>query len=192
MSYQNARRMFDRHILECIVEKGEAAFGATETFYGLAFFMNDWVTKDLARALLRDLTDRGLCHFHRGLFNDDGVPAGSGYGVTEKGLEYYQELVAENAAMLTPSEVISTIAEHSEAVAALAGVGGCETAGNVVSTLHANPWLIPEYLAAPSATHIERSDVFRYDNGALSWHAVGDGKVVTPAQLRAHLGRADS
>ncbi|KIC36523.1 hypothetical protein [Leisingera sp. ANG-M7] len=191
MSYENARRMFDRHILECIVEKGNAAFGATETFYGLAFFMNDWVSKDLARALLRDLTDRGFCHFHRGLFNDDGEPAGSGYGITEKGLEYYQELVAENAAMLMPKQVVAIIANNSATTGILAGVGGSELAGNIISTLSANPDLIGEYLANPAGTLIDRAELFRPEQGALSWLA-RNGQIVTPQEMRAHLGQADN
>ena len=91
----------------------------------------------------------------------------------------------------TPEQVIEIIANHSAAVACLAGVGGCETAGNIISTLHANPELIAEYLATPSAIHLDQCDRFRYENGSLSWHAM-NGQIVHPSELRAHLDRADS
>ncbi|MFB9149563.1 hypothetical protein [Roseovarius ramblicola] len=41
-----------------------------------------------SRALRRDLTDRGLARYQRGLFSDDGLPAGAGYAITPKGLRY--------------------------------------------------------------------------------------------------------
>ena len=91
----------------------------------------------------------------------------------------------------TPEQVIETIANHSNAVACLAGVGGCETAGNIISTSHANPELIAEYLATPSATHLDQGDRFRNENGSLSWRAM-NGQIVHPSELRAHLGRADN
>lgn len=91
-TYPEARRFFDRHILQMMAERG-APFGRTETFFPIRSFTNDWLPKEMARGLLRDLAERGYCQFQRGLFTEDGEAAGAGYGITEDGLAYYRELV---------------------------------------------------------------------------------------------------
>jgi len=53
--------------------------------FSLNCFATDNFTRDMARAILRRLTDKGLATFMRGLFTEDGIPAGSGYGITDKG-----------------------------------------------------------------------------------------------------------
>lgn len=92
---------------------------------------------------------------------------------------------------LTPEQVIEIIANHSATIATLAGVGGCETAGNIISALRANPGMIDEYLANPYGTFIDKISEFRHENGSLSWHSRSGG-VVTPGEMRAHLGRTDN
>lgn len=85
---KDARKALDMHILQTLAE-GESPFGITDTYYYLAAFEGEHVTRALARALLRDLTDRGLCQYRSGLFTEEGETAGSGYGITHKGLAYY-------------------------------------------------------------------------------------------------------
>mgnify|MGYP005830785413 CR=1 FL=1 len=90
-TYPAVQAFLDRHVIQQMAES-YGSFGPLETCWGLSWFTNDWITKDMARALLRDLTDRGFCYFSRGLFNEDGQVAGAGYGLTKKGLEYYDQL----------------------------------------------------------------------------------------------------
>lgn len=69
-----------------------------------------------ARRACRSLARKGLAEFHRGLFNDDGQVAGSGYGITEKGKAFvspcdicgqyacYDYYVDEDGRMITPTK----------------------------------------------------------------------------------------
>lgn len=47
------------------------------------------LSRDMVRALLKGMTDKGLTQYQSGLFNEDGVPAGSGYGLTKAGWEHF-------------------------------------------------------------------------------------------------------
>lgn len=51
--------------------------------------------RDVISATLRHLTDRGLTRFQRGLFTEDGDPAGSGYSLTAEGLAFVIEWGAQ-------------------------------------------------------------------------------------------------
>ncbi|WP_171182163.1 hypothetical protein [Ruegeria sp. HKCCD8929] len=90
-----------------------------------------------------------------------------------------------------PEEVFKTIADYSSATATCAGVGACELAGMVVSVLSVHPELIPDFLDDPSGTVLDNLDTFQWENGALSW-LTQNGDIVTPAELRAHVGRRDN
>ncbi len=68
----------ERKVLEQLAEDDEMAFH----FAGLTTPEMD--TKAVRRAC-RSLVRKGLAAFHRGLFNEDGMVAGSGYGITEAG-----------------------------------------------------------------------------------------------------------
>lgn len=89
-----------------------------------------------------------------------------------------------------PEDVIQAIAQCSATTADLAGVDAQGIAGNIISTLSANPELIGEFLENPSGTLIDRADKFRPEHGALNWLAQ-NGQIVSPAQLRAYLGKND-
>ena len=65
----------------------------------LSAFACENLTKEIVRALCRGLTDRGLMRYERGLFNEDGEPAGSGYRITEKGREALQQRRAAREAI---------------------------------------------------------------------------------------------
>lgn len=93
-TYPAVQAFLDRHIIQEMVEAG-GSFGPLETCWGISLFVNDWITRDMARAILRSLTDRGYCFYARGLFTEDGEAAGAGYGLTPKGLEYYDRLCPE-------------------------------------------------------------------------------------------------
>lgn len=67
----------------------------------------EWFPRETTRAVCRDLTDRGMAHFMRGLFTDDGYPAGAGYGITRRGLRYLaalDEAAAQRPPTRTPAE----------------------------------------------------------------------------------------
>lgn len=92
--------------------------------------------------------------------------------------------------IMASNEVFAAVAGLASAQAAGAGVGACELAGLIVSVLVANPDLQDAFVADPAACFWANSERFNYDNGALSWHGQ-NGQVVTPAELRAYLGRRD-
>jgi hypothetical protein len=93
-TYSAVMRFLDRHIIQHMVEL-HGSFGPLETCFHIRNFTNETITYDMARALCRSLTDRGYCRYHCGLFTEDGHVAGAGYGLTRKGLEYYEELCPE-------------------------------------------------------------------------------------------------
>ena len=43
------------------------------------------IPRELCRAVIRGLIDKGEARYHRGLWSEDGMPAGAGYCITEKG-----------------------------------------------------------------------------------------------------------
>lgn len=94
MTYPDVQKFLDQHVLE-IMHDGTTSFGPYETGWNLSCFVNDWITKDMARAICRSLTDRGYCHYMRALWSDDGMPAGAGYGITPKGVAYLKSLIDE-------------------------------------------------------------------------------------------------
>ena len=92
MTYPEIRRALDRHILQYMVENQPGWCDPDGYAFHLSVFTNDWITKDMARAICRNLTDRGFCFYMRGLFTEDGEVAGAGYGVTENGRKYLAAL----------------------------------------------------------------------------------------------------
>ncbi|HCE09751.1 MAG TPA: hypothetical protein DEQ40_14355 [Oxalobacteraceae bacterium] len=89
--------------------------------------------------------------------------------------------------MQHPADTIKYIADVAEAFADAAGVGGVETAGAIISYLAAHPDMVgnfmedgPEFLMNVDARRI-------HADGRLTWHRGGDGKVVTPRDLRISL-----
>lgn len=89
---QQARDVLDMAILSDM-NSGSGAFGRYDTYYHLCVLGDpEIIPREMVRAICRDLTDRGYAHFMRGLFTEDGEPAGSGYGITRKGLRYLSAL----------------------------------------------------------------------------------------------------
>ncbi|QFT81199.1 hypothetical protein FIU89_11315 [Roseovarius sp. THAF27] len=83
-----ARRALHRAILADL-DNSSHAFGRYETFSHLRVLGDpQLLSRDIVRAICRDLTNRGFARYQRGLFTEDGIPAGSGYGITRRGLAY--------------------------------------------------------------------------------------------------------
>lgn len=99
-TYATAQAFLDQHILQSMQELSPFPLdsnGQAEWFFSLNTIACETIPREMVRALCRDLTDRGLCLFRRGLFDEDGMPAGSGYGITAKGLGYLHSLQAHNS-----------------------------------------------------------------------------------------------
>ena len=77
------------------------------------------------------------------------------------------------------------ITEVSLTVAHLANVGAMETAGMIVSVLHANPDLIDRFMDEGSGMIVDGT--ICVENGGFSYHSIGAG-LVTPKQLRESRG----
>jgi hypothetical protein len=91
-TYPAVLRFLDRHILQKMEECRDRGYARSEYAFPLNFFVNQWITKDMARVVCRSLTDRGYAFYMRGLWSEDGHPAGAGYGITDKGAEYLKTL----------------------------------------------------------------------------------------------------
>lgn len=81
---------------------------------------------------------------------------------------------------MSSESTIRRIADVAEAVAFQAGVGGVETAGAIISYLSAHPELTGEFMAEG----IMALPADLWSQGRLTFHRKGDGKVVTPQDLR--------
>jgi tRNA(Ile)-lysidine synthase TilS/MesJ len=93
MTYPELQRALDRHVLQIMDECRDPSYRRNEFAFHLSEFVDEpWITKDMARAICRSLTDRGFAFYQSDLFSDDGMPAGSGYGITDKGAEYLAEI----------------------------------------------------------------------------------------------------
>jgi hypothetical protein len=93
MTLSEIQRALDRRILQYMEECRPSSYDR----HGFAFQLNCFVqepeiTKDMARAVCRSLTDRGYAFYMSGLFTEDGEVAGAGYGITDKGAEYLKTL----------------------------------------------------------------------------------------------------
>lgn len=88
ISPAHARERLELEVLTKMADGSTPEFGVEDTYYNLRYLVSDAIDRELARALLRSLTDRGFCQYHRGLFTDDGYLAGSGYGITRRGRKY--------------------------------------------------------------------------------------------------------
>ena len=84
------------------------------------------------------------------------------------------------------AEAVKLIANQADATGQMANVGGCETAGLIVSVIAANPELAADFLANPVGTMIDNQRM-TWGCGALTWHAQ-NGEIVTPKRLRESQG----
>ena len=93
MTLAEMQRELDFRVLQYMDEMRPRQWDRNNFAFPLMCFVEaPLITKDMARALCRSLTDRGYAFYMRGLFNEDGETAGAGYGMTEKGAEYLKTL----------------------------------------------------------------------------------------------------
>ena len=95
MTYPEVQKFLDRHVLQSMEECRDGSFDRHEYAFHLNFFVNDWVTKEMARAVCRSLTDRGFAFYMCGLWSEEG-PGGAGYGITDKGAAYLETLFSDD------------------------------------------------------------------------------------------------
>ena len=89
------------------------------------------------------------------------------------------EHVRESHPPMDARATIERIAEISKTVAQQAGVGGMETAGQIVSYLAAHP----EHIDGLLANGIWDLPPDWFENGCLTWHGM-NGKIVHPQEVR--------
>lgn len=93
LSLKSAARMIEMHCLFYLAECVEPDFAV-----GLKYLTADDIGTEWIRAALRSLRERGLVKFCRGLWTEDGEPAGSGYALTDAGRAAYEAFDALPAA----------------------------------------------------------------------------------------------
>lgn len=87
--------------------------------------------------------------------------------------------------MTTAKEFLDKVAEVSAAVGWQAGVGAVETAGQIISCLYVNPGELERFMTEGSELILDGT--VSAQNGSLTYYA-GDGRVVSPSQLRKNKG----
>ena len=89
----DAMRVLDWCVLSYMEEMRDQNYPRNGYAFTLnSFVIDPWVTKDIARAICRSLTDRGYAFYMCGLMSEDGDLIGAGYGITDAGAVYYLEL----------------------------------------------------------------------------------------------------
>jgi len=83
--------------VDTIAEAALRALGEIVPEYGYGAFIKPVadkmdVDREVARMALRILRSQGLAEYVNGLFNEDGMTAGSGYTLTERGFIAYRAL----------------------------------------------------------------------------------------------------
>jgi hypothetical protein len=95
VSIPDAVKVLDWSVLAYMEEMRDRSYPRSGYAFHLSCFVIDpWVTKEMARAVCRSLTDRGFAFYMRGLMNEDGDLLGAGYGITDKGAAYYLDMAS--------------------------------------------------------------------------------------------------
>ncbi len=72
-------------------------WGYDENFYAFDQLANlTKLDRKQVRRACRSLAKKGLAEFGRGLMDDDGMVAGSGYAATKKGHDLISEIIIDN------------------------------------------------------------------------------------------------
>lgn len=82
MTCDEAIKAIEDHV---IVALDNNSTGEGWYVYTKAIARNLNIPIDWARTALRSLREKGLVEYRRGLMNEDGEVAGSGYGLTQEG-----------------------------------------------------------------------------------------------------------
>lgn len=89
ITYPAMQEFLDLHFLRRMEGPTEDEWMA----YNLSAFCNgDEIDREFARGYLRSMRARGLVVYERGLWDDDGMPAGAGYRITEAGAARLDEI----------------------------------------------------------------------------------------------------
>lgn len=87
MSLTKEMRVIENTVLY-IMESSQNSFWdgrENQAFYLDFLVQQTGLHRDVVRGVCRSLTDQGLAFYMKGLWSEDGMPAGSGYGITDKG-----------------------------------------------------------------------------------------------------------
>lgn len=88
----------------------------------------------------------------------------------------------------TAAQLLAQIASLSQAIAFQSGTPSSELAGQMVSVLARNPFLIDQFMQHGSEMFLDGQ--FAPEDGCLSWYGQ-NGQIVTPEYMREHLGKRD-
>lgn len=83
----------DKSVLTALADTYDCEFGDDTFFAFAAIERRTGLSRRDVRLSCRRLTRRGLARFSAGLWNGDGEPRGSGYGITAAG----RALISESA-----------------------------------------------------------------------------------------------
>ena len=90
-----ARRCLERAILAQLQDSYSRSQDLC--FMSIKSLETDVIGLEVTRGLLRDLRANDLVTFEKGLFTDDGEPAGAGYAITPTGRDYLRALELDGA-----------------------------------------------------------------------------------------------
>jgi hypothetical protein len=84
--------IYEQKVLGYLTEDG---FSWDQGYSGFAGIVaNTRLDRKTVRRACRSLARKGLTEFGKGLWNDDGEPAGSGYCATKAGIQYAADKLA--------------------------------------------------------------------------------------------------
>lgn len=93
---EDAERALRLHVLSTMDASSSADLSDWTAFH-LSVFVAPGCSKEMARAVCRDLRVLGHVQYHRALWSEDGEAAGSGYALTPDGRNFLkQELERAN------------------------------------------------------------------------------------------------
>jgi hypothetical protein len=86
MSLFQEIRVIENTILY-VMERGQSGEYPREYYaFHLGYLARETgLHRDIVRGVCRSLTDQGLAHYMKGLWSEEGYPAGAGYGITDAG-----------------------------------------------------------------------------------------------------------
>lgn len=88
MSLAKEMRVIENTLLYVIKSNIDTYYDGGGYAFHLGFLAEQTgLHKDVVRGLCRSLTDQGLCFYMKGLWSEDGIPAGAGYGITKAGMQ---------------------------------------------------------------------------------------------------------
>lgn len=84
---EHVQRCLHWHVINLMCKSGPRECG-----WVFKHFVNEYYSRDIIRGVLRQLTEMGMCGYHRFINYDDFMTHGSGYVPTGAAFDYYDEL----------------------------------------------------------------------------------------------------